>query len=57
MRYQYGAKRRSDGQIVQKSLKAVKESFKTLNLTFVYGEIYRRPVVDGVPGEWERDPR
>lgn len=54
MRYCYGVKRRSDGEIVRMPLADIKASFKTLNLTYVKGEIYRRPIQGNLPyGEWE----
>lgn len=50
-RYEYGAKRRADGSIWQHPLSFIKDSFRSINLTYVYGEIYRRP--KGTNAPWE----
>lgn len=53
MRWQYGIRNRTTGEIVQKPLRHIKATFKTPNLTYVYGEIYRR---QGSDGEWQLNP-
>lgn len=52
IRYEYGAKRRPTGEIVQKPLKDIKDQCKTVGLQYILGEIYRRPAGSDEP--WER---
>jgi len=44
IRKQYGALRR-DGVIVKKSLSDIKHQFSTINMSYVFGEIYEREIL------------
>lgn len=49
MKHQYGMKRRSDGKIIRHTIADIRHQQRTTNLSYVFGEIYRREP----GGEWE----